>query len=104
MKKKPKQEIKQEVKQEVKAKPTIESWLSNVTYDLFGMKIYNKSENGDLIPIADIRGWASINHAFDNLDEAYKFEDEIGEFITEAIREKLERQKNMTNADIPNNG
>jgi hypothetical protein len=99
MKRKPKQEIKQEVK----AKPTIESWLSNVTYDLFGVTIFNKNENGELIPIADMRGWAFLKNAFGNDNDADKFQDKIGEFITEAIREKLERQKNMTNADIPNN-
>jgi adenine-specific DNA methylase len=73
----------------------IEEWLSNVFYDEFGTHIWNKEdESGSIQLVADVRGWGRIQNEFTNYDEAAKFQDEVGEFITEAIKEKIERLKN----------
>lgn len=50
--------------------------------------------DGNYIPICEIRGWGHIRHLFDNdknHKKACKLQDEIGEFIAEAIKEKLEK-------------
>ena len=74
---------------------TIEKWLSDVYYDNWGQMIWNKVDaDGASELIADIRGWGSLQHKFKTEDEAAKFQDEVGRFITEAIREKIERLKN----------
>jgi hypothetical protein len=74
---------------------TIEKWLSDLHYDKFSQTIWNKSGNdGDSQMVADIRGWGFLEYKFETVDEAAKFQDEVGEFIAEAIREKIERLKN----------
>lgn len=74
---------------------TIEKWLSDLHYDKFSQTIWNKSgDDGDAQMVADIRGWGFIQYRFETVDEAEKFQDEVGEFIVQAIREKIERLKN----------
>ena len=86
---------------------TIKEWLSNVYYDEFGTHICNKEDpKGGSQLVADIRGWGRIQNEFQTPKEkgesdidhrrrmsqaAAKFQDEIGEFITQAIREKIQR-------------
>ena len=72
----------------------IEKWLSNVQYDKYGTHMWNVEQNDGMQMIADVRGWGAIQHLFKTEDEASKFQDEVGKFITEAIREKIERLKN----------
>lgn len=69
---------------------TIEKWLSNVKYDV-GTYIWNEDEKGELQMIASIRGWGALQHEFETEEEAGNFQDEVGEFIAQAIREKVER-------------
>ncbi len=73
---------------------TIEKWLSDVCYDSFGHYIWNTNdEDGIIQMVAEIRGWGTIQNEFKNIAEAEKFQDEVGKFIAEAIREKIEREK-----------
>jgi hypothetical protein len=72
------------------AQQTIETWLSNVFYDEHGTQIFNKDADGKIQLIADIRGWGRLQNEFENISEAADFQDEVGRFITEAIREKME--------------
>jgi len=76
---------------------TIEKWLSNVYYDEYGTHIWNKenSDGGSQL-VADIRGWGRLQNEFKTEEEAAKFQDEIGEFIAQAIREKLARSSSQT--------
>jgi hypothetical protein len=69
----------------------IEQWLSNVYYDTFGTCIWNREKDGGNQMIADIRGWGAIQNIFSTNEEAEQFQDEVGEFIVQAIREKIER-------------
>ena len=73
-------------------KMTIEKWLSNVEYDKFGgTYIWNKEQDGSIEMVATIRGWGAIQNLFETNGEAEKFQDAVGEFIAQAIKEKIER-------------
>ena len=70
---------------------TVEKWLSDVYYDEWGVRISNKKDIGVSQLVADIRGWGAIQHLFKTQDEGQKFQNEVGEFIAEAIKEKIQR-------------
>lgn len=71
---------------------TIEKWLKNVKYDQYGgTYIWNEDEKGGLQMVATVRGWGALQNEFKTEEEAGKFQDEVGEFIAQAIREKVER-------------
>lgn len=71
---------------------TIKQWLSNVYYDEWGTHIWNKVDaDGGSQLVADIRGWGRIQNEFKTEEEAAQFQDEVGKFIVEAIREKIEK-------------
>ena len=73
----------------------IEQWLSDVYYDEYGTHIWNKEdEDGGSQLVADIRGWGRLQNEFETEEEAGKFQDEVGRFITEAIKEKIARDFN----------
>lgn len=73
-------------------KMTIKEWLSNVKYDKFGTYIWNTEEDGGNQMVAEVRGWGALQNEFKTEQEAGKFQDEVGEFIVQAIREKVERE------------
>jgi hypothetical protein len=70
---------------------TIEKWLSDVYYDEYGTHIWNKEQDGGNQLVAEIRGWGRLQNEFPTLKESDKFQDEVGQFIVQAIREKIER-------------
>ncbi len=71
---------------------TIQKWLSNVKYDQYGETyLWNEDEKQNKHMIAIVRGWGALQHEFKTEDEAAKFQSEVGEFIAQAIREKVER-------------
>ena len=70
---------------------TIKEWLSNVQYDKYGTHIWNVEQNNGMQMIAVVRGWGAIQNLFKTEEEASKFQDEVGEFIAEAINEKVKR-------------
>ena len=75
---------------------TIEKWLSNVRYDEWGTHIWNtEDKDGSIQLVADIRGWGRIQNEFKTQKEAEEFQDEVGRFFVEAIREKIERLKKL---------
>jgi hypothetical protein len=68
----------------------IEKWLSNVYYDEYGTHIWNREDkDGGSQLIAEIRGWGRLQNEFKTEEEAAKFQDEVGKFIVEAIKEKI---------------
>ena len=74
---------------------TIEKWLSDVYYDEYGTHIWNREDaEGCSQLVAEIRGWFRLQNEFPTLKESEDFQDEVGEFIVQAIREKIERLKN----------
>ena len=75
---------------------TIEKWLADVHYDNLGTCIWNREKDGGNQMIADIRGWGAIQNEFKTNEEAEKFQDEVGEFIVQAIREKIASTSSKT--------
>ena len=72
----------------------IEKWLSDVYYDEY-THIWNKEDkDGGSQLVANIRGWGRLLNEFDTKEEAGKFQDEVGRFIVEAIKEKIARDFN----------
>ena len=73
---------------------TIEQWLSDVYYDAWGQRIWNKEDkDGGSQIVLEVRGWGRLQNEFTSFDKASEFQDQAGEFIVEAIREKIERLK-----------
>ena len=70
---------------------TIEKWLSDVYYDEYGTHIWNKEQDGGNQLVADIRGWGRLQNEFNTEEEAAIFQDEVGQFIIQAIKEKISR-------------
>lgn len=70
---------------------TVKEWLSNVKYDKFGTYLWSDGKDGGSEMVAQVRGWGSLQYEFKTQEEAKKFQDEVGEFIAQAIREKVER-------------
>jgi hypothetical protein len=70
-----------------------------ITYDKFGQKLWINNPKYGSQMLADLRGWGAIQNMFKgkgetiDTDAAGKFQDEVGEWIAEAINEKLEREK-----------
>lgn len=66
-------------------------------YDDEGTMIWGINEKDELQHILDVRGWGAIQNLFDEpkgaANDAMKFQDGLGEWIAEAINEKLEREK-----------
>ena len=76
---------------------TIEKWLADVYYDEYGTHIWNKEDaDGGSQLVADIRGFGRLQNEFPTLKESEKFQDEVGEFIVQAIREKIARTSSQT--------
>jgi hypothetical protein len=69
----------------------ISEWLKDVYYDEWGNSIWSKQKDGDNNMIADVRGWGVLQYKFKTVEEAEKFHDEVGKFITDAINEKVQR-------------
>lgn len=71
-----------------------------VTYDKFGGQYFwiNDPKGGSQM-LAEMRGWGHIQNMFKdkkgniNVDIAGKYQDEVGDWIAEAINEKLERER-----------
>jgi tRNA nucleotidyltransferase/poly(A) polymerase len=69
----------------------IEEWLKDARYDDEGMSIMAGDRANHYI--ADLRGWGKLLYLFPTHDDALKFQDSVGEFIVQAIIEKLERKE-----------
>ena len=75
-----------------------------VTYDKFGGQYFwiNEPKGGSQM-LAEMRGWGHIQnmfvtkkkgeHGVFDMEAAAKFQDEVGDWIAEAINEKLERER-----------
>jgi len=71
-----------------------------VTYDKFGGQYFwIEDPKGGSQMLAELRGWGHIQNMFKdangkiNEDMAGEFQDQVGDWIAEAINEKLEREK-----------
>ena len=65
------------------------------TYDNAGQMIFAQTGD-DLQMLLDVRGWGAIQNLpefRDSEQKAGKFQDELGEWIAEAINEKLQKER-----------
>ncbi len=81
---------------------TIEKWLKNLTYSPDATMIFSVDKGGDHNLVLQVRGWgALISGPFPGKEsEAAKFQDSIGEFVVEAIKEKLKNDATNDNPDL----
>lgn len=84
---------------------TIKDFINRkVTYDKFGGQyLWINDPKGGQKMLAELRGWGCIQNMFKdkqgNIDStaAGKYQDKLGEWICEAINEKLERESRQNN-------
>lgn len=67
-----------------------------VSYDKFGGQYFwIKKPDGGLLMLAEMRGWGQIQNMFpmtkEGQESAAKYQDMVGDFIAEAINEKIQR-------------
>ena len=67
-----------------------------VTYDNEGQYFWITKPNGEITMLGELRGWGRIQQFFKkngqiDMKKAAAFQDEIGEFVAQAINEKLEK-------------
>lgn len=68
-----------------------------VTYDNYGQYFFINKPNEGLQMLGELRGWGAIQNLFKDkkgnidMDAAAKFQDELGEFVAQAINEKVEK-------------
>ena len=71
-----------------------------VTYDKFGGQYFwiNETKGGCQM-LAEMRGWGHIQNMFpitkEGQEAAANYQDEIGDWIAEAINEKIERMQDV---------
>ncbi len=61
-----------------------------VTYSKQGQYLW--IDNGMRL-LAQLRGWGTFTKMFSTGKDAAKFQDEVGQFVADAINEKIEREK-----------
>jgi hypothetical protein len=64
---------------------------NNIIYDNGSQCLFAVQKSGQHQMIGEIRGWGVIQELFNSMEEAESFQDELGQFIADAIKEKYER-------------
>lgn len=67
----------------------VKNFLKKVEYDPNGQQIFAINEKDEMQLILDVRGWGAIQNMFDDINEAARFQDEIGQYVAEAINKKI---------------
>lgn len=67
-----------------------------VSYDNEGQYFFVHNPDGGLQMLGELRGWGHIQNMFVrkgkmDLEAAAKFQDKIGEFVAQAVNEKIQR-------------
>jgi hypothetical protein len=80
----------------------IKAYIGKAKYDSEGQNIWATQDlpnnNRSLQMLCDVRGWGRIQNMFPTEQEAAEFQDAVGQFITDAINEKLERDDKFRQA------
>jgi hypothetical protein len=66
----------------------ITKWLSNVKYQSEGQILVNDNPELGVVKIAEIRGWSFLSSLM-GAEDAASFQDAVGNFIAEAIQDKI---------------
>lgn len=67
----------------------IREYIGTAKYDREGILIMAFQKNGDEQHLLDVRGWGHLQNKFGSEQDAIFFQDAIGQFVTDAINEKL---------------
>jgi len=76
----------------------IKEFLGEVIYDPSGQMLFAKQTKdglqlignvNDLPEIVSVRGWGAIQNLFKTEKEAIEFQDKLGQFMADAINEKI---------------
>lgn len=80
------------------AKPTIKDFIQGeVIYDKEGQYFWARQHDGGLQMLGELRGWGHIQNMFADAggridgEAAAAFQDELGQFVADAINEKMKR-------------
>lgn len=74
-----------------------------VEYDNYGQYFWAIDKQGNKHMVAELRGWGAIQKLFENkngsidLDAAGIFQDKVGEWIADAINQKVNQQTTTPN-------
>lgn len=64
-------------------------------YDKEGQMIWGITKGDEMQMLLNVRGWGAIQNLFpmtkEGQNKAAKYQDEVGQWITDAINEKLEK-------------
>lgn len=74
--------------------PTLKEFIGKASYNPESQQIFGIGFNEQLL--CDIRGWGAIQYMFKTHEDGMRFQDTIGQFIADAINEKIERLKGET--------
>lgn len=67
---------------------------SNVVYDPDSTQIFAVDDKGSFQLILDVRGWGAIQNAFElDMVKAAEFQDQLGDWIADAINEKRKKEQ-----------
>lgn len=73
----------------------ISKFINKAKYNKESQKIWGVQDNGHHQMICDLRGWGAIQNLFIDkkgkidLEKASEYQDELGEWIVDAINQKL---------------
>lgn len=76
----------------------LQEYIGEAIYDPSGQMIFAKTNDG-LQQLADIRGWGHIQQLFPKFKDCEKFQDDVGQFIADAINEKVKRDFSNVGTD-----
>lgn len=72
---------------------TIPQYINKAFYDKDSVCILAVSNSGEYQLLLDVRGWGNICNLFPDGDKAIEFQDNLGQYIADAINEKLNRKQ-----------
>jgi hypothetical protein len=81
-------------------KPKITDFIKGkVSYDNYGQYLWVNLIDDDKFMLGKIRGWGDLISSFKNLstDQLAEFQEQIGQFVADAINEKIEKLNNNIN-------
>tara|TARA_R110000850_G_scaffold260681_1_gene388031 strand:- start:11 stop:253 length:243 start_codon:yes stop_codon:yes gene_type:complete len=74
--------------------PIINKFLGHgVFYHPSGSCVMTKGDNRMVL---DVRGWGEIQYMFESIEESQAFQDQLGEYIADAINKKLSKKLSTT--------
>jgi hypothetical protein len=75
--------------------PKVTDFISGkVEYDKDGQYFWITDSKGGVQMLGELRGWGRIQNMISDMELAGKFQDEVGEWVADAINQKLTQEGN----------